>query len=164
MQIFTTESFGERCELSVKHLLSKSIISDVGRWLLLSTVSVAMVLCTCVLTSSKSYHGWSSSVLRWHCTILASSPQFMIRWDFYARRKPNGVCKIQVVFEIDLARNFVQLTGLSAKQKAFWRNRVNHANNLQYLKMELSFRIPYHFLHLLCKCMGRSLKVPIEIL
>ena len=26
----------------------------------------------------------------------------------------------------------------------------------------LCFRIPYHCLHSLCKCMGRSLKVPIE--
>ncbi len=26
----------------------------------------------------------------------------------------------------------------------------------------LSFRIPYHFLHLLCKCMSRFLNVPIE--
>ncbi len=27
---------------------------------------------------------------------------------------------------------------------------------------KLSFRMPYHFLHLLCMCMGRSLNVPIE--
>ena len=28
--------------------------------------------------------------------------------------------------------------------------------------VEPSFRIPYHFLHLLCKCMGGSLNVPNE--
>ena len=28
--------------------------------------------------------------------------------------------------------------------------------------MVISFRIPYNCLHLLCKCMGHSLRVPIE--
>ncbi len=34
--------------------------------------------------------------------------------------------------------------------------------NPEMFRIELSFRIPYHFLHLLCKCMGRSLNVPSE--
>ena len=38
------------------------------------------------------------------------------------------------------------------------------SKNCPYMNMylQLSFRIPYYFLQLLCKCMGRSLNVPIE--
>ena len=35
-------------------------------------------------------------------------------------------------------------------------------SSVKFLKLVLSFRIPYHFIHLLCKCMSRSFNVPIE--
>ena len=38
----------------------------------------------------------------------------------------------------------------------------NFLNMHTYYSTKLSFRIPYHFIHLLCKCMGRSLNTPIE--
>ncbi len=47
------------------------------------------------------------------------------------------------------------------QEKARMSCMVGKTLNMQW-SLQLSFRIPYHFLHLLCKCMGRSLNVPIE--
>ncbi len=96
--------------------------------------------CRCLLLSGicghflKYWFYWS-----WSAKKSVGKPSFLLRHTVYLRSSHDQNYSLGEYFFMD-------------------------KNYTHYSKQELSFRIPYHILHLLCKCLGRSLNVPIESL
>ena len=82
-----------------------------------------------------------------------------------------GIAATQITTSVQIQSELVDSTllffGLSFSPNNFYDNPSLGLSLLVMFKyfrrlFQLSFRIPYHFLRLLCKCMSRSLNVPTE--